>query len=251
MSLIMAFRFLTAIPLPGKATPSPEAFGKATRYFPLVGLILGLILAGFSLLFRIFLPLSLSAVLIVISSVLLTGGLHLDGLADTSDGLGGHRSPEQRRQVMRDSRNGAFGIAAVVLVLLFKYVALVSLPTPLLAPALLYMTVMGRWSMVFSIFSFNYAHTEGLGSAFKLGTGRFNFIFATLITLLLVAGMAPLSGLGSIVIWPLTCLVVTIAALYYKAKFAGLTGDNYGAINEIAEIFVLLFFIVLAGLNII
>ena len=128
MSFIVALQFLTSIPVPLKREYTPREMGKSTLYFPVVGLIIGLTLAGLHWLLGLLLPYGLVNAFIIIALVLLTGAIHLDGFADTCDGIAGHRTVEERWQVMRDSRVGAFGVVGVVLLLLVKYTALGSIP---------------------------------------------------------------------------------------------------------------------------
>jgi len=119
LSFLAAFQFLTSIPLPGR------------RYFPVVGLIIGLILAGLNWLLSLILPSAVVNALLIVVLVIITGALHLDGFVDTCDGIAGHKAVEDRWRVMHDSRAGAFGIVGVVLLLLVKYVSLfILMPAP-------------------------------------------------------------------------------------------------------------------------
>ncbi len=127
MSFLAAFKFLTTIPLPFRREDSPEEVGRSVVYFPVVGLIIGLILVGLNWLFGLFLPSAVVNGLLIVSLVIISGALHLDGFVDTCDGIGGHKSVEDRWQVMHDSHAGAFGIVGVVLLLLVKYISLIIL----------------------------------------------------------------------------------------------------------------------------
>lgn len=208
-------------------------------YFPVVGIIIGVILAALNYLLSLVLPSSVVNALLVVSLVVLSGGLHLDGLADTCDGLAKHGTPGERRRVMHDSRVGGFGVIGIALVLLVKYISLNSLPLSLMTFSLIIAPVMSRWAMVYAIFAYPYARASGLGKAFKQATGWWQFTIATLVTLALAAVLLKLAGLLILfVAWLLTMAI----AIYLKRKFAGLTGDTYGAINEVAEsaVFILL-----------
>ena len=250
MSFLAALRFLTVIPLPWWRQANAGETGGAASYFPLVGLIIGLVLAGLSWLLAHILPPGVVAVLLLVAMVIISGGMHLDGLIDTCDGIGGRRSPADRLQVMRDSRTGSFGVIGVCLLLLAKYVLLINIPPTLLAPSLMLMPVLGRWAMVYAIFGYPYARPSGLGTVFKQGTGRRRFAVATIICLPLATGLTwwmdipyfYLVGGGlMLVIW----LAVVLAAAYFRHKFSGLTGDTYGAINEIAEVGLLVLVVLL------
>lgn len=230
MGLLAALQFLTVIPV--KRSFSAEQIGRSTSYFPVVGIIIGLILAVLNYLLGLVLPTSVVNVLLVVSMVLLSGALHLDGLVDTCDGIAGHRTPEERWQVMHDSRAGGFGIIGAALLLLVKFVSLNSVPQSLMMFALVAAPVISRWTMVYAIFAYPYARPSGLGKAFKQATGGWQFAMATLITVALVVGLFKLAGLIILfIVW----LFVLATTFYLKRKFAGLTGDIYGAINEIAE----------------
>jgi adenosylcobinamide-GDP ribazoletransferase len=231
LGFLAALQFLTIIPV--KRSLSAEQIGRATGYFPLVGLIIGAVLAGLDYLLGLVLPSALVSVLLVSAMVALSGALHLDGLVDTCDGLAIHGTPEERWQVMHDSRAGAFGVIGAALCLLVKFVSLNSVPQSLIMFTLVTVPVISRWAMVYAIFSYPYARPSGLGKVFKQATGWRQFLIATLITVVVAIGLLRLAGLVTLFI---ILLLSTVMALYLKRKFAGLTGDTYGAINEIAEV---------------
>jgi len=213
-----------------------------------VGLIIGLLLAGLNWLLDLALPPAVVHVLLIVFLAGISGALHLDGLADTCDGLAGSKSPEERWQVMDDSRVGSFGIVGVCCLLLVKYVALNNVPQSLVMTSLMLMPVISRWAMVYAIFVYPYAKPSGLGKVFKQGVNWVKFVIATLITLAVAAVLFQLAGLAIMLgIW----VIVVIMATCLKRKFAGLTGDTYGAINEVAEVCALLLVCLLARLGIV
>ncbi len=237
MSFLAALRFLTSIPLPGHpSAEGPEQLGRATAYFPVVGLIIGLVLAGLNWLLNFILPPAVVNALLIVILVLITGALHLDGFVDTCDGIAGHKSVEDRWRVMRDSRAGAFGIVGVVLLLLVKYVSLNSIPGVLLTANLIFMPVISRWAMVYAIFTHPYAHQSGLGTAFKQNTRWPQFLSATIITFAVAIALFPFFSLTALLLIFGIWVITTLFSIYLKRKFAGLTGDTYGAINEVAEV---------------
>ena len=212
----------------------------------MVGFIIGLVLVGLDWLFGLILPSAVVNALLIVSLVVITGVLHLDGFVDTCDGIAGHKTAEDRWRVMHDSRVGGFGIVGIVLLLLVKYVSLNSIPLPLMMTTLVLMPVISRWATVYAIFAYPYAKPSGLGKAFKQGTNWPRFTMATLIVLVVVVGLAQLVGLAIMfLIW---VMAVAVAA-YLKSKFSGLTGDTYGAINEVAEVGVLILVTLLARLG--
>lgn len=243
MKFLAALSFLTVIPLPRRREFSPEQLGGSIIYFPVVGIIIGLILAGLYWLLHLVLPSAVVSGLLLICLVGLTGGFHLDGFADTCDGIAARKTPEVRREVMRDSRVGALGVVGVCCLLIVKYVSLSSVPDSLMMVTLVLMPVVGRWAMVYAIFAHPYARPSGLGKVFKQAASRRRLAIATLVALAVVIAFARLPGLAIMLgVW---AIVVAMAA-YLRVKFSGLTGDTYGAINEVAEVSVLILVCLLA-----
>jgi len=243
---LSALQFLTIISIPWRREAKVEEVGRSTSYFPVVGLIIGLILVGLNWLFGLILPSAVVNALLIVSLVILSGALHLDGFVDTCDGIAGHKTVEARWQVMRDSRVGGFGIVGVVLLLLVKYVSLSSIPEPLLLMTLVLMPLLSRWAMAYAIFNYPYAKSSGLGKAFKQGTSWPRFTMATVITAVVVVILALRFSLAIVLLMFFVWIVTVAMAAYFKSKFSGLTGDNYGAINEVAEVAVLILINLLA-----
>ena len=241
MGLLAAFQFLTLLPI--KRSFTAEQVGRSSVYFPIVGLVIGLVLAGLDWGLGIILPAAVVNVLLVTALAVLSGVLHLDGLADTLDGMAGHRTPEERLAIMKDSRIGGFGAIGIALFLLVEYVTLNSIPGAVKMPVLILAPVLSRWAMVNSIFVYPYARPAGLGKAFKGAVTLRYFIIATLVSLALAAVLFRWAGL---IIMAGTWLVVTLTALHCKNRLKGLTGDTYGAINEVSLVVVLFITLLLA-----
>lgn len=226
-----ALQFLTRIPCPQFEFKSQYVSG-ALSYFPLVGLLIGTLLYLTHLLVSKLLMPSLAGIILVICYVIITGGLHLDGLMDTIDGLFSNRSKERMLEIMKDSRVGAHGVTAAVLVLLFKYAVYQQFGSIITWAGIMQVFVLSRWSMVFLIHGFPYLRAEGLGKMYKEGSTASYFGFATLVALLLVV----------IAQWQLGLLlfgsILVLAWLYGKkvcSLIGGLTGDTYGAFAELVE----------------
>jgi adenosylcobinamide-GDP ribazoletransferase len=244
MKFLSAWRFLTVVPLPGGRRPaSPDDIGGSLVYFPVIGLLLGLALALLGWLLGFFLPRAVIAVLLMISLTLLTGGMHLDGLADTCDGFGGS-NPEERLRIMRDSHTGSFGVIGIVCILLLQVVTLILLPGMRFYWTLIAAPVVGRWAMVYAIYAFPYARPSGLGTVFKERSGIAGFIVATVITLLVTFLFLRFIGL---IAFAVTAGIVTGVAFFFKRRLGGLTGDTYGSVNEITQSAILLLVIALGG----
>lgn len=229
--------------MPRRREVSPEQLGSSIVCFPVVGIVIGLILAGLYWLLHLVLPSAVVSGLLLVCLVVLTGGLHLDGFVDTCDGIASHKTPEARREVMRDSRAGALGMVGVCCLLIVKYVSLNSVPQNLMMTTLVLMPVVSRWAMVYAVFAYPYARPSGLGKVFKQGASWRRLTMATLVALAVAIPWFRLAGL--VIMLGVWVIVVAMAA-YLKGKFSGLTGDTYGAINEVAEVGVLILVCLLA-----
>lgn len=235
-SFFAALQFLTFFPWPKRAYRSADEIGRGTVFFPVIGFLLGLILVlANSLLERIASP-GLSSVVLVTILALLTRGLHLDGLGDTFDGLGAGGDRERMLRIMDDSHTGAFGLIAIVLLLLFKIHAIESIDTERWR-ALLAAPVLGRWAMVLLGYR-SQAAKAGLGSTLIDHLKAKHVLFTTFITLLLVA--APLHGRGiALMVW--IALFSLASKKLFQRRLGGVTGDTFGAVGELGETSVLVF----------
>jgi adenosylcobinamide-GDP ribazoletransferase len=240
MGFWAALQFLTIFPTPLKREASAETCGQSLPYFPIIGLILGAILLGLYYGLSLILPMAVVAALLIIALVVLTGAHHVDGLIDTCDGVFAGESERQRLAIMSDTRVGAFGIVGIALLLLLKYASLFSISSML--PALLLMPALSRWAMVSMIFMFPYARKSGMGLHFKLGASWRRLAIATIIAL--IPAVALLKWWGLALMAALWLINLGIGG-YFRSRLGGLTGDNYGAINEISEVLVLLLIILI------
>jgi adenosylcobinamide-GDP ribazoletransferase len=242
----LAWRLLTAIPLPFIPEAEVAQPGRAAAYFPLVGLGLGLFLAALDLLLGfIFQPLLAAAVLLLVW-VGFTGLLHLDGFMDACDGLLPPRDPARRLEIMRDSRVGAFGVVSVVLLLLLKFSGLVSLPAESRLPTLITVPVLARWAMTWAMIRYPAARPSGLAEFFRTGLGRQQLVIASVVALAVAVGLMGVAGLGlCLMAWLTAWLVASFAVV----RLGGLTGDIYGTICEVTETALLLTVIVGASLG--
>ncbi len=235
MGLLAALQFLTVLPV--KRNFTDEQVGRAAAWFPLVGIIIGLVLAGLYYVFRMILPFGVVNVLMIAALAVFSGGLHLDGLADTLDGMAGHRSSERRLEIMRDSRIGGIGAVGLALFLILEYAALNNVSELWILFTLLAAPMLSRTAMVDAIYFFPYARQSGLGSPFKQSVTIRQVLIAAVIAFAVSLILFRTAGL---IIIAATWLIVTLAALFFKSRLNGLTGDTYGAINEIAFTSVLL-----------
>jgi adenosylcobinamide-GDP ribazoletransferase len=229
---LLALGFLTVIPTYGAGLEDPRTAGRSLRWFPLVGLLIGGVLAAVDRVATSAFSEEVSVVLVLTTSAALTGALHLDGLADTADGVFGGRTPERRLEIMRDSRIGSYGVVAVVLSLLLAYTALVSTNDADRPRVLLVVPALSRTGMVYAIAAFPYARTSGLGRTFKDQMWRSDVAIAGVVGLVIAA-----IGLGfeGVVLWFAGALIAIAVGWYVSRRLGGLTGDIYGAIAMISE----------------
>jgi adenosylcobinamide-GDP ribazoletransferase len=235
---ILALQFLTIIPITKKLTCTEEDLGKSMLYFPLVGFTLGGCLVATRTLLSSILPAAVVDALVVTLLVVITGSMHLDALADTTDAVASGKDREGKLKVMKDTSVGAMGVVSICLVILLKYVMILSLPPSLKNKALLLMPVMGRWAQVMLAYSAEYAGlTRGLGFPFTEQVTGLIFILASAVTVVIAIALFFLEGIfvaAGVVVFML------LYGLFFKRICGGVTGDILGAATEITEVLVLL-----------
>jgi adenosylcobinamide-GDP ribazoletransferase len=231
----LALGFLTTLPTKMVAY-QPDGLGRAGRWFPGVGLILGLLLAALYTLSVLWFTPAITSVLVIILWAGLTGGLHLDGLADCCDGLLASVPRERRLEIMRDPRVGAFGVIGLVLALLLKAAAVMALGNPL--PALVLAPVWARWFILWAARQ-PPARPGGLGNAFAASLTPV-ILAQALILPLLVLATAFYVDWRSLLAVMVAGLAVSGVIRLAHARIGGVTGDVFGAVVELAEITILL-----------
>ena len=218
----------------------PRNISHSRAFYPAIGLMIGLVLVGVEEgSSRVFSE-PLTAAFLVAVMIVVTRGLHLDGLMDVFDGVFGGFTPERRLEIMRDSRVGAFGVIGAIAVLLLKYGALVSLlmlPQPGKEWALFLFPTLSRWTMVVLLGAFPYVRTQGLGSPFH-GTGI--KIATTIAGISALAASVLLGGFAGLGLFFGVTVVAWLMGWAISKTLGGLTGDAYGATNEIIETVVLI-----------
>lgn len=234
--ILLAIQFLTRIPVKKVIEYNNKNLRIAISAFPLIGLIIGLI-SG--LLFRILVVYDdqVAAGVCILAMVILSGGLHLDGLSDTLDGFLSGREKERTMEIMKDSRLGTFGALGLILVILLKFVFLsvlgidgwIGIPVAMAG---------GRLSAAWMIWRFPPARKEGLGSMFKGSQPDRSIILTSLLFLILIGSL----GLPGMI--ALTAAVISgqLVGKWSMKKINGLTGDVYGAGIELSELVVLAIF---------
>jgi adenosylcobinamide-GDP ribazoletransferase len=235
-SFIAALQFLTLFPWPERTERSADEMGRSAIFFPLTGLLLGSVLVLATWLVRPFATPGLCSVIVVALLAFLTGGLHLDGLADTFDGLGAGGDRDHMLAAMDDSRTGVFGVVAVVLVILFKLHAIESMADQIWR-ALLCAPLLSRWAMVLLAYRAE-AAKDGLGSIWIGTMAPKHFFLATASAVILVAAILQVAGL-LLMMW--VAVFATACKRYFHRRLGGVTGDIFGAVGELTEGSVLVF----------
>ncbi len=228
-----ALRFLTICPLPGAWGTMPTDLPGSLLYFPLVGLLIGGLAAALAYGFACLFPVLPAAALLVIALAVVSGGLHLDGVADSADGLLSARPRLQKMAIMHDSRTGPMGVFALTAVLLLKFACLASLPASEFWRAALLMPVAGRSALVFSMILLPYARPEGLARVFyqkRKELAGLTALGVLALTAFVAASLRGLLSAGS------ALAMVLLFSIYLYRQLGGHTGDTLGASCELAEV---------------
>ena len=261
--LILAFQFLTIIPLKVSEGVSERDLSRSAVFFPVVGAFQGLLAVVIARLSLTVFSGDAASALAITALVLCNGGFHLDGLADTFDALavkshGDERIDRERRlAVMKDSTTGAIGVVSIVLAILLKFVFMRELLTKASVDTalsfLFLMPVFSKWIIVPSLYIGTSARQDGLGKAFMDSVTMSTVAYSSLSLLLFCVMAASLHlykifGTGTLALFLSLCAILSVFSFITirlcTKRFGGLTGDVFGAINEISEI-LFLFVVVL------
>lgn len=241
----IAFNLLTTLPVRAPADWRAGDSGRAACWYSFVGLILGGLIVLAHWLMNAYLPPLITGALTLAIWVALTGGLHLDGLADCCDGLLHASNTEKRLEIMKDLRMGAFGGMGLFLILLLKFSALASLPTDKAVLVILLAASLGRWFIPLAGFQ-PLARAGGKVPGFPTGMGA-DFALGLKKSSLFWGGLIPLALIISLGLHGLLAFGVTFLAVYFVLQFArvrigGVTGDVFGLVVEISETMILITF---------
>ena len=231
--VVVAFQFLTRIPMPSIGFEA-DSLSRATKFFPVVGLVVGSGAVLLQKLLMFHLSRQLAALVVLVYLVLTTGCLHEDGLADTADGLGGGRTKDQILAIMKDSRIGSYGATALALSLLARYLLLASLPMEHFAAYVISSHVLCRWSSLpLSYFIPPAREQDGQGVRIAKLTSLASLIFGSLFSFAVVAFVLQWSAMAPLLV---AILAVAASGWLYARKIGGMTGDCFGATNQLAEV---------------
>lgn len=230
---LAALRFLTILPLPGTWGTGEADLAGSVPFFPVVGVLLGTLSALVAWGVSAVAPPLVASGVIVVLLLTFSGGLHVDGLADSADGLLTARPRERVLEIMEDSHVGAFGVVAIVCVLLVKFAALASLPRANLWRAAFLMPLVGRCALVVHMVLLHYVRPGGLGSVFFRSRPIAGAVVAVTV---LVLGSWAVVGTDTLVVVGAAAAVTLGLAAYFHYRLGGATGDTLGATCEIVEI---------------
>lgn len=232
-SLWLAVQFLTIVPVRVSGPVTPADRGWALAWYPLVGAALGLVAGGAALGLRLTgAPEAVAAAVALALGIGLTGGLHFDGLIDTCDGAFSQRPPAERLAIMRDPRAGSFGVAGGICILLVKEAALTTVPAERLVAGMVAALALSRAVMASAAVLAPYGRPDGLGARMTSSAGRRQLVLAWLAAL----AVTVLAGGPIGLVWiALAAAVGWAAARWLLTRLPGLTGDTYGALNELVE----------------
>ena len=248
--LLLALQFLTIVPLRGPGQMKDREVGSTTALFPVVGAIEGTLLVAAAVIFLRLFSGDVTCGFLVLALVVLNGGLHLDGLADTFDAIASRASRKEKLAVMKDSATGAAGVTAIVFALLLKYLMLYSLfvsSERIIFYSLLFlMPVVSRWIVVSAIYYGKSARQDGLGKVFIDHTGGKDmlvataFLFAVMATVLISIPDLSLFVAQSVYVFPVLYVFSRAAVWFFNRQFNGLTGDSFGAAHEVGTLLFLM-----------
>ena len=240
-SLRLAFGFLTILPVTSSAE-APTASSRA--WFPFVGLALGALLVGLDALLRLGLPAIVVGALLLAALLIVTRALHPEGFLDCCDGLFGAYTPEARLKILRDTHVGAFAVIGGAALLTLKWGLLASLPDDVRIGLLLVFPCLSRMGMLLTMSMFPYARRSGLGTTLQEGASRWQVMVG--LATGAVAG-ALFLGPGGFILFGIAIVAAFGTGRWISGLLAGMTGDAYGAVNEVAEVAILVSGIALAS----
>ncbi len=250
-SLLYAYTFLTRLPFPrswlvrlqsDKDEESRLEWQQSVAFYPVIGLVLGLVLWLWAEVVAGLFPLSLASVLLLVGWVYITGGLHLDGWMDLADGYGSNRSREEMLTIIKDSRVGAMGVLAAVLLLMVKAVVIYEWLRMGETIGFIVVPLVARFAVVIAMWRFPYVREQGMATSLRQGlNGR---IIAVSLIFTVAVVLAVHNGIGT-GIFLLTLLWGGGFVRAVMGKLGGMTGDTYGALVEWVEVGYLLIYIAL------
>jgi adenosylcobinamide-GDP ribazoletransferase len=240
--LAAALTILTVIPVPG-FNPEAKDIAASKPFIPFIGLLIGAAAYGIAIFLNCHFSPLISAMIMVIFLALISRCFHLDGLADSADGMLSSRSRERMLEIMRDSHIGTMGVFAIVATLGLKAAAFCSIPAYFFPVIALLTPLFGRYSIIIYCHFSNYARETGMGKVMFENKSWLNLLWCTAFTAAIAWYFLGITG---ILILSGTILFSLFWVVYTRFKLGGATGDTIGANVEITEMLVPLLFIIIA-----
>jgi adenosylcobinamide-GDP ribazoletransferase len=241
--LLTAIMFYTRIPVPKIKGYTSDMFSQSIRYFPLMGLLIGVLTAGVFYGFQLILPINIAILLSMAFSVYLTGAFHEDGLADFCDGFGGGYTKEKVLLIMKDSRIGTYGSVGLIFALAIKFASLQSIPVSMLVGAIIAGHTLSRVIPLWLVYSAKYVQDEATSKSSAIGKkhSTWGFMVAMLF------GLIPLAWLDYKVVLAFLVLAIPVFVIFRRyviKKVGGYSGDVLGALQQIMELVFYLSFLI-------
>jgi adenosylcobinamide-GDP ribazoletransferase len=234
-----ALQFFTRLPIPGWVGFDPAWLNQASRYFPLVGVIVALITAGSYAVAAWLLPAPVAVIISTAIGIYATGAFHEDGFADMCDGFGGGMTPERVLEIMKDSRIGAYGAIGTICMLALKLTTLAMLPPLAAIGALLAAHPLSRLMATSLIWRLDYARTEGKAKPLAQKMSSAEFLIAALTAALPAVAVIALRWLpiGTLLAGVIAAAIATLwLARKFVRRIGGYTGDCLGAVQQVTEV---------------
>lgn len=234
---LLALQFLTIIPVKIEGEISEKEVASSVVFFPIIGGILGCISAAIYYIFNSVFPLQITMLLIITSLAVFTGGLHLDGFADTLDGLAGGKTKEEKLEIMKDSRIGAMGVIGLIFLILAKFVLLNNISLARIIPILILTPVLSRFNCVIAMsISKSARENSGIGTVFIKNISTTHIVISSVLTLIISILLFQKQGIGILL---MSLGIIIFVASYFNKKLGGITGDIVGGLIELSEVITL------------
>lgn len=241
--LALLFKFMTRLPFLGGKTFDSKALGKGMKWFPIVGLVIGVINLVVAVVLETFIPSPiLIGIILVTLDVIMTGGLHLDGLADTFDGIFSYRSKQKMLEIMKDSRVGTNGVLVLILYFIFKIAFLVETSELFginQGVIMLIVPVLARINSVVNCALEPYARVTGMGKTFVDNTDKGGLLISYILVIAILYGVAEFFMLPFVSLFIVLNILIVCGFFFGKLmtrKIGGITGDTLGALLELSSV---------------
>lgn len=239
-TFILAIQFMTRIPININLDIKREDFQKTVKFFPIIGLIVG----GFEIFIYYIcskvMSNNLASFMTILSHIVITGGIHMDGLSDTADGIFSGRSKQKILEIMKDSRVGTFGALAIIFLVVGKIIILTDMPELNIFTAIILAPIISRTMNIFLMYNRKYARQEeSMGDLFIGVLEKKNYIICLVLSIIITITIGKLYG---IIVFLISFIFTIIFRNYIEKKIDGLTGDILGASDELNEFLIYLLF---------